>query len=152
MDPPSLLQHRQNKPAAGPDSEPRAGSLENHGGVVVVLVTQGDAKETLTHQGKEIMFNLAGIPRITKTWGRLFGDPVALIQLSQEKTVGVRSYPAAIKIGDDFFGEKALKDELFMADCFHRVSSLRSCLFSDNSILADTLSFFENFSWIILDS
>jgi hypothetical protein len=33
-----------------------------------------------------------------------------------------------------------------MADCFHRVSLLRSCLFSDNSILADTLCFFKHFS------
>jgi hypothetical protein len=38
-----------------------------------------------------------------------------------------------------------------MADCFHRTSLLRSCLFGDNSILADVLSSFKNFSRIIQD-
>jgi hypothetical protein len=41
---------------------------------------------------------------------------------------------------------KGFKDELFMADCFHRVSLLMSCLFSDNSMLADTLCIFKHFS------
>lgn len=33
-----------------------------------------------------------------------------------------------------------------MTDCFQRVSRLRSCLFRGYSILADTLSFFKDFS------
>ena len=124
----------------------RAGSLAEPGGVVVVLVTQGNGEQPLAHQGEEIVSNLAGIPRVMQTGGRLLGDAVALIQLPQQQAAGIRGYLAALKIGDDFLGEKTFKAELFMAECFHRVSRLRGCLFGDYSILADTLSSFKNFS------
>jgi hypothetical protein len=64
----------------------------------------------------------------------------------EEQAAGIGGDPAPGKIGDDLLGEKAFKDELVMADCFHRVSCLRSCLFGDFGILADTLSFFKDFS------
>lgn len=129
---------------AGHDLESRV--LGEPGGVVVVFVTQGDGEQTLTDQGEEIVFNLAGIPRVMQTSGRPLGDAVALIQLSQQQAAGIRGYLATLQVGDDFLGEKTFKAELFMADCVHRVSRLRSCLFSDYSILADTLSSFKNFS------
>jgi hypothetical protein len=61
-----------------------------------------------------------------QTGGRLLGDTVALIHLSQQQAPGIRGYPAALKIGDDFLMEKAFKTELVMADCFQRTSLLRS--------------------------
>ena len=57
---------------------------------------------------------------------QMSGDPVALIQLSQQQAAGIRGYPATLKVGDDFLGENTFKAELFMAECFHRVSSLGS--------------------------
>jgi hypothetical protein len=59
-----------------------------------------------------------------QTGGGLLGDTVALIHLSQQQAAGIRGYPATLKIGDYFLMEKAFKAELFMADCFHRVSRL----------------------------
>jgi hypothetical protein len=52
---------------------------------------------------------------------------------------------AAGKIGDDFLGEKIFKTELVMAEGFQRVSRLRNCLLSDDSILADALSILRAF-------
>jgi hypothetical protein len=52
-----------------------------------------------------------------ETCGRLFRNPVALIQFFKEHAAGTRGYPAAIKIDDDFLGEKACKGELVMTDC-----------------------------------
>ncbi len=115
------------------------------GGVVIVFVTQGNSEQALTDQGEEIVFNLAGISGVTQTSSRLLGDPVALIQLSQQKTAGIRGYLATLQIGDDLLGEKTFKMELFMAECLQRVSRLRNCLFSDYSILADALSSLNNF-------
>jgi hypothetical protein len=60
-------------------------------------------------------------------------------------TDGIRGYPAALKIGNDFLGKKAFTGELIMADWVQRVSRLRRCLFSDYSMLADTLSLFKTF-------
>jgi len=74
------------------------------------------------------------------------GEKIALIQLSKQQATGIRGYPTTGKIGDDFFGDKTFKTELFKADYFPRVSCPRSCLFCDYSILADTLSFFKNVS------
>jgi hypothetical protein len=89
------------------------------------------------------------LPGIVETADGIFGEPVTLIQLSQPQATGIRSDPATLKIGNDFLGEKTFKAKLFMAVCFHRVSRLRSCLFGDFSILADTLSSFKNFSRIM---
>jgi len=83
--------------------------------------------------------------RIMEAPGGIFGEPVALVQLPEHQAAGIGGYPAPGIIGNDFLGEKAFKDELVMADCFHRVSWSRSCLFSDNSILADTPSFSKDF-------
>jgi hypothetical protein len=80
-----------------------------------------------------------------QTRGRLRCDPIALIQLLRQQSAGIRGYPATLKIGDDFLGGKTFKAELFMADCIPRVSRLMPSLFSDYSILADTLSSFKNF-------
>jgi hypothetical protein len=92
------------------------------------------------------MLNLVNLPGIMEAAGGVFSDAVALVKLPEQQAAGIGGDPAPGKIGNDFLGEKALKDELFMADCFHRVSLLRSCLFSDNSILADTLCIFKHFS------
>jgi len=91
------------------------------------------------------MFNLVGLAGITEAAGGLFSESVALVNLSQQQAASIGGYPAPGKISDDLLGEKAFKDELVMADCFHRVSWLRSCLLGNNSILADTLSSFKNF-------
>ena len=91
------------------------------------------------------MLYLAGISRVTQTSSRFLGDPVALIQLSQQ-AAGIRGYLATLQVGNDFLGEKTFKVELVMAECLQRVSRLRNCLFRDYSILADALSFFKNFS------
>jgi hypothetical protein len=73
-------------------------------------------------------------------------EAIALVYLSQQQTAGIRCYPTTGEIGDDFLGKKAFKAKLLMADCFPRVSLLRSCLFSDYSMLADTLCLFKHFS------
>jgi len=92
------------------------------------------------------MFNLVGITGIMEAAGNVFREAVALVQLPEHQAAGIGGDPAPGKIGNDFLGKKAFKPELVMADCFHRVSLPRSCLFSDNSILADTLCFFKHFS------
>jgi len=120
--------------------------LGQGGGVVVVLVTQGDGEQTLANQGKEIVPNLAGIPRVMQTGSRRLGDPVALVHLPEQQAAGVRGDPAPGKIGHDFLVKKAFKDKLVMADCFPRVSLRRSCLSSDYSMLADTLCLLKHFS------
>jgi hypothetical protein len=116
------------------------------GGIVVVFVALGNGEHPLPHQGQEIMFNFGGLAGITEAPGGLFSESVALVHLSQQQAAGIGGYPAPGKIGNHLLGEKAFKDELVMADCFHRVSLLRSCLLGNNSILADTLSSFNNFS------
>jgi hypothetical protein len=136
--------NRTFRSLTGHDLESRV--LGEPGGIVIVFVTQGDGKQTLTDQGEEIVFDLAGIPGVMHTGGRLLGDAVALIQLTQQQAASIRGYLATLQVGDDFLGEKTFKAELFMADCFHRVSCLRGCLSGDYSILTDTLSFFKNFS------
>jgi len=87
-----------------------------------------------------------GITGIMEPPDGFFGETVTFIQFPEQQPPGIRGYSATFKVGDDLLGEKAFKDELFRADCFHRVSRLKSCLFSDYSILADTLSSFKNFS------
>jgi len=129
---------------AGHDLESRV--LGQGGGIIVVFVALGNGEQALPHQGQEIMFNLVALPGIMEAAGGVFRDPVALVQLPDRQATGIGGDPAPGKISHHFLGEKAFKDELFMADCFPRVSLLRSCLFSDNSILADTLCFFKNFS------
>jgi hypothetical protein len=106
----------------------------------------GNGEQALPHQGQEIMFNLVGITGIMEAAGGVFRNAVALVQLPEQQAAGIGGDPAALKIGDNFLGKKAFKDELFMTDCFQRVSLLRSCSLSDNSILADTLCFFKHFS------
>ena len=106
----------------------------------------GNGEQALPHQGQEIMFNLMGITGIMEAMGDVFRETVALIQLPEHQAAGIGGDPAPGKIGNHFLGKKAFKPELVMADCFHRVSLPRSCLFSDNSILADTLCFFKHFS------
>ena len=92
------------------------------------------------------MFNLMGHAGITEASGGLFSESVALVYLPQQQAAGIGGDPAPGKIGNDVLGRKAFKDELVMADCFHRVSRLRGCLSGDYSILTDTLSFSKNFS------
>ena len=87
-----------------------------------------------------------GLTRIMETAADIVRQPVAVVQLPERQTTSIRGYLAALKIGNNFLGEKTFKAELFMAECFLRVSRLRSCLFGDFSILADTLSLFKNFS------
>jgi hypothetical protein len=80
-----------------------------------------------------------------KTTSGFVGETVGTIQFPEQQTTGIRGYPATCKIGDNFLVENAFKDELFMADCFHGVSRLRSCLLCDFRIIeADTLSSFKN--------
>jgi len=129
---------------AGHDLESRV--LGQGSGIIVVFVPLGNGEQALPYQSQKIMFNLVTIPRIMEAAGGVFSDSVALIQLPEQQAAGIGGDPAPGKIGHDFLGEKAFKDELLMADCFHRVSLLRSCLFSDNSILADTLCIFKHFS------
>jgi hypothetical protein len=43
-----------------------------------------------------------------------------------QPAAGIRGYPATLKISHDFLVEKTFRDELFRAECFPRVSSLRS--------------------------
>ena len=128
---------------AGHDLEGRV--LGQGGGIVVVFVALGHGEQALPHQGQEVMFNLMGITGIMEAAGGMFSDPVAPVQFPEQQAVGIRADPPTGKIGSDFLGEKTLKSELFMADCFHRISLLRSYLFSDYSILPDTLSFFNTF-------
>ena len=109
-------------------------------GIVAVFIALGNGEPALPHQGQEVVFDLAGITGIMKTPGGFVGETVALVQFTEQQATGIRGYPAALKIGHNLLGEKAFKDELLMADCFHRVSRLRSCLFGYFSILADTLS------------
>jgi len=92
------------------------------------------------------MFNLVALPGIMAAAGGVFRDAVALVHPPGHQAAAIGGDPAPGKIGNHFLGEKAFKDELVMADCFHRVSLPRSCLFSDNSILADTLYIFKHFS------
>ena len=56
------------------------------------------------------MFNLVSLTRIMEAAGGIFGEPVALVQLPEEQAAGIGGYLAALKIGDDFLGEKAFKD------------------------------------------
>ena len=116
------------------------------GGVVVVFVTLGNGEQPLPHQGQEIMPHLAVLAGVVQARGSLLGESIALVQLPQQQTAGIGGDPATFKIGDDLLAEKASKVELFMADCIHRVSCLRSCLSGDFSILADTLPYFKNYS------
>jgi hypothetical protein len=72
------------------------------------------------------MFNLVGITGIMEAASGIFRNAVALVQLPEQQAAGIGGDPAALKIGDDFFGKKAPKAELFMAERFHRTSLLRS--------------------------
>jgi|GEM_PF-7116652 len=90
--------------------------------------------------------DLAGVMQASSSF---LAEAIALVYLSQQQTASIRGYPTPGEIGHDFLVEKAFKGELVMADCFHRVSCLRSCLFCDFSILADTLCLFKHFSCII---
>jgi hypothetical protein len=99
-------------------------------------VTQGDRKmsrdvdsvqvrgEVRPGSGDHVY--LAGLPEVMEAPSGFGGDPVALVQLPQQQTAGIRGYPATLKIGADFSGEKAFKGKSNMADCGHRVSRLRS--------------------------
>ena len=91
------------------------------------------------------MFDLAGIMGIMKTQGSFAGETVALVQFTEQQATCIRGYPAALKIGCNLLREMAFKDELLMAGCFPKVSRLRSCLFGDFSLLADTLASFQDF-------
>jgi hypothetical protein len=125
--------------------EPGEGGLGGQGrGIIVVFLALGNGEPALPHQGQEVVFDLAGITGIMKTPGGFVGETVAVVQFTEEQAPGIRGYPATFKIGHNLLGEKAFKDELLMADCFPRVSRLRSCLFGDFSILADTLSSFKD--------
>jgi len=93
--------------------------------IVVVFVARGDGEPALPHQGQKIVFNPAGIARVRETSCGVFGESVGMIQLPERQATGIRGYPATCKIGDDLLGEKAFRDELFMADCFPRISRLR---------------------------
>ena len=72
------------------------------------------------------MFNFVGITGIVEALGNVFSEPVALVQLPEQQASGIGGDPAPGKISYNFLGEKAFKDELVMADCFHRTSLLRS--------------------------
>jgi hypothetical protein len=97
------------------------------GGVVfVVFVALGNGEQALPHQGQEVMFNFAALPGIMEAAGGVFREAVALVQLPEHQAAGIGGDLAALKIGDDFLGKKTFKPELVMADCFHRVSLLRS--------------------------
>ena len=109
-------------------------------GIVAVFIPLGNGEPALPHQGQEVVFDLAGITGIVKTPGGFVGETGALVQFTEQQASGIRGYPAGLKIGHNLIREKAFKDELLIADCFHRVSRLRSCLFGYFSILADTLS------------
>jgi len=80
-----------------------------------------------------------------KTPGCFVGETVALVQFHGAAATCIRGYPAALKIGYNLLREKAFKDELLMAGCFPKASCLRSCLFGDFSLLADTLPLFRLF-------
>ena len=83
---------------------------------------------------------------VVQTGRHLLGEPVSLIHFAQHQAAGIRGYLTTLQVSNNFLGEKTFKPELFMAECVQRVSRLRDCLLSDYSILADTLSYFKNFS------
>ena len=91
------------------------------------------------------MFNLVGITGVMETLSGFVGETITLIQFPEQQADGIRGYPATLKIGDDFLGEKAFKGKLIMAYCDQSVSCLRSCLFSYYSMLADIPSFLRTF-------
>jgi hypothetical protein len=59
-------------------------------------------------------------------------------EIQQSHVLGLsptsESYWAIGEIGDDLLGEKAFKEEIVMAEFFHRVSLLSNCLLSDHSL------------------
>ena len=117
--------------------------------VDVVLDKLGVAAQTSDHEPlirtKMGIFHLE-ITGIMEAAGDVFREAVALVQLPEHQAAGIGGNPAPGKIGNNFLGKKAFKPELVMADRFPRVSWPRSCLFSDNSMLADTICFFKHFS------
>jgi hypothetical protein len=95
---------------------------------------------------KLIFLVIQGLRQVARRHAR---QTVAVVQLPEHQTTGIRGYLAALKIGNNFLGEKAFKAKLIMTDCFRWTSLLRSCLFGDNSILAHVLPSFKNFSQVI---
>jgi hypothetical protein len=80
----------------------------------------------LPHQGEKNVFNIVRITGILEAPGGFLVEAVAVFQFAQQQAPGIRNYLTTLKIGDALLVEKAFKGELFMADCFHRVSLLRS--------------------------
>lgn len=58
--------------------------------------------------------------RIMKNLSKIFSDPMAFIDFTEEKTTGIRGHLSSFKISDNFFAQKTFKSELFMAECFHK--------------------------------
>jgi hypothetical protein len=50
-----------------------------------------------------------GQSQIASPPGGFFGESVAVVQLPEQQTTGIRGYLATLKIDDDFFGEKAFE-------------------------------------------
>jgi hypothetical protein len=119
------------------------------GGIVIVFVTLSNGEQALPYQSQEIMFNLEDLAGIAETMSGLFRESVALVYLSQQQTASIGGDPAPGKIGNDLLVKKTFKGELVVADCFYWASLLRGCLSGDYSMLADALSSFKTFSWII---
>ena len=55
------------------------------------------------------MLYFMALAGIVEAAGGIFGDPVALIQLSQQQAAGIRCYLATLKIGDDFLRKRLSK-------------------------------------------
>lgn len=89
---------------AGHDLESRASGQGR--GIVVVFIALGNGEPALPHQGQEVVFDLAGITGIMKVPGGFVGETVAPVQFTEQQATGIRNYPAALKIGHNFLGEK----------------------------------------------
>lgn len=91
-------------------------------GVVGILLALGD--QALATRGHKIGFHLVGRRGIIEAAGKGFHAAIPVIRLPEQQAPGSGGDPAASKIGDDFFAEKAFKSELVRADSIPRYPGL----------------------------
>jgi hypothetical protein len=76
------------------------------------LHSPGTGEQWLPHQGQKVVFDLLRITRVMEAAGGFLGEAIAPVQFARQQATGIRGYPAALDIGNDFLGKKAFKGEL----------------------------------------
>jgi hypothetical protein len=86
-------------------------------GSVIIILTQGDGKQSLLHQCEQIVLHLMRITGIMEAPCSFLGEEIALINLPEHETAGIRGKASAGQIGDHLVGKQTAQTELIMADC-----------------------------------